>query len=46
VGAFDSSSKITPRGLVKFICGAKKLRKPEKITFFEKGFFKINVPHN
>jgi hypothetical protein len=36
VGAFDSSSKIAPRGLLKFIWGAKKFRKPEKIAFFEK----------
>jgi hypothetical protein len=39
VGAFDSSSKITPGGLVDFICGAEMRRKPEKMAFFEK-----NIP--
>jgi hypothetical protein len=34
-----SSWKIAPRGLVKFIWGVKKLRKPEKIAFFEKTHF-------
>ena len=36
MGTFDSSTKITSRGLVKFIWGAKKLRKPEQKAFFEK----------
>ena len=34
----DSSSKIAPRGLVKFIWGAKKLKKPEEIAFLKKKF--------
>ena len=39
VGALDSLWKIAHRGLVKFIWGAKKLRKPEKTAFLKK-----NVP--
>jgi hypothetical protein len=39
VGAFDSSSKITPGRLAKIICHAKTRRKPEKMAFFEKHLF-------